>query len=75
MSHAKRLAVLVAAAAAVGCRPPCKVVAAETYAVTQQCAALARERRDFRLAAACAAGYEAVSAALTTGSCSNEVGR
>lgn len=75
MSHAKRLAILVAAAAAMGCRPPCKVVAAETYAVTQQCASLAMERKDVRLAAACAASYEIVAAALTTGTCSSEVGR
>jgi len=75
MSHAKRLAVLVLAGAAMGCRPPCKVVAAETIALTQQCASLAKERKDLALLTACAASYEAISTALAVGTCSNEVAK
>ncbi len=73
--HAKRMAVLALAAAAVGCRPPCKVVAAETIAFTQQCSSLAKERKDVALAAACVVSYEVVSAALAGGTCSNEVSK
>lgn len=73
--NAKWLAVLALAAAAMGCRPPCKVVAAETVAFAEQCSSLAKERKDVALSTACVVSYEVVSAALAGGTCSNEVSK
>ena len=69
-----RLAILVLAGASLGCRPPCKVVAAQAIALDESCMLAAKELNDGRLAAACGLAYTTVRSALVSGACSCEIG-
>lgn len=75
MSYAKWLAILALASATLGCRHPCKVLASDAIALDDYCAYVSKTQKDGRLAAACGTGYTLMREALTTGTCSCEVGK
>lgn len=75
MNDAKWLAILALAGATVGCVTPCKRVALTAVALDKECAALARDNKDMKLAVACATAYLHVVDSLTAGTCSAEIGK
>ena len=75
MNDAKWLAILALAGATVGCVTPCKRVALTAVALDKECAALARDNKDMKLAVACATAYLHVVDTLTAGTCSAEIGK
>lgn len=74
-NDAKWLAILALAGATVGCVTPCKRVALTAVALDKECAALARDNKDMKLAVACATAYLHVVDSLTAGTCSAEIGK
>lgn len=75
MNDAKWLAILALAGASLGCVTPCKRVALTAVALDKECAALARDNKDMKLAVACATAYLHVVDSLTAGTCSAEIGK
>ena len=75
MNHAKWLAILALAGATVGCVTPCKKVALTAVALDRECASVARDNKDMKLAVACATAYLHVVDNLTAGTCSAEIGK
>jgi len=75
MNDAKWLAILALACASLGCVTPCKRVALTAVALDKECAVVARDNKDMKLAVACATAYLHVVDTLTAGTCSAEIGK